>query len=87
MLAERIVGMRAALANGDRVVLRQLVHQVAGTGASFGFDMLTEEGRRLEANLVEGVATSGALSDFIALCDTVVASAAQSAVPAANHHD
>ena len=72
MLSERIRYMRSTVAAGEITAIRTVVHQIAGTGGSFGFESLTEEGRRLEGDLCAGVATEAAILDFIALCEDVL---------------
>lgn len=75
MLRDRTALMRLAIVKEDRATLVSMVHQVAGTGSSFGYPVLTEEGRRLEADLVAGVATKESVHDFVGICDYVLETA------------
>ncbi len=79
MLAERIRHMRTAVQQGQLASIRTVVHQVAGTGGSFGFESLTQEGRRLETDIVAGVATEDDVMEFITLCEDVLTQARLSA--------
>jgi CheY-like chemotaxis protein len=45
-----IARLREALNRGDYVTIRQLGHQMTGTGGGYGFDPITEMGSALEAS-------------------------------------
>jgi HPt (histidine-containing phosphotransfer) domain-containing protein len=47
-LPSRLDGLRAALAAGDRVMVQQEAHRLAGTGVSYGIPELTDWGRAVE---------------------------------------
>jgi HPt (histidine-containing phosphotransfer) domain-containing protein len=68
MLDARIRQMNDALADGDWTAFRRLVHQIAGTGASFGLPRLTDDGRNLERELAAGANDLQSSYAYVALC-------------------
>ena len=44
-----VVSLRSAIGRGEFQSIRSAGHQMAGTGASYGFALITEIGFRLEA--------------------------------------
>lgn len=72
MLQARVRTMENALCEDDWVMFRKLVHQIAGTGGSFGLPRLTEEGRTLEREIATGTADLQLAYGFIALCRNAV---------------
>jgi HPt (histidine-containing phosphotransfer) domain-containing protein len=68
MLAARITAMEDALLRADWPEIRRIVHQLTGTGASFGFPELTGEGRALEGALARGIGSADAVSSYVTTC-------------------
>ena len=46
--AKEIESLRAALAKGDMAQLKALGHRMKGVGVSYGFDKVSELGKRIE---------------------------------------
>jgi HPt (histidine-containing phosphotransfer) domain-containing protein len=70
-----VEAMRQALDHGDHDRLRQLAHQLKGTGGSYGYPALTDVGKRLEdaAGTCDIEGATLALNELAELAQSVVA--------------
>lgn len=68
-----VVSYRNALASGDFETIRMLGHKMKGTGAGYGFDMLTSMGAGIEkaAKDRDATAIEKAVSEFAQFLDSV----------------
>ncbi|MCK6547076.1 hypothetical protein L6R52_14600 [Myxococcota bacterium] len=49
-----LAGARRAALAGDVATVRKIAHDLMGTGASYGFDVITSEGRNLHGAALRG---------------------------------
>ncbi len=72
-LGSDIKAMRKVMESGDLDGLHRLAHQMKGAGGSYGYPMLTEEGKMLEdaAKAKDIEASTTALDKLEVLCQTV----------------
>ncbi len=71
-LPGRVDGMRAALARGERAVVADEAHRLAGTGLSYGLPELTAWGRETES-LCKRAPTAAELTRALDALATMVA--------------
>jgi CheY-like chemotaxis protein/HPt (histidine-containing phosphotransfer) domain-containing protein len=71
ILATRAAQLQGALAQGDRVTMKRIAHQLKGAAGGYGFPSITEQAKAVEAALAApepGSALKVAVDELCALC-------------------